>query len=68
MVRFDPLNNQADSTGAQPDFITIVSGYPRSGTSLMMQILEAGGMPVLIDDTKNLTNTIQEVITNAPAP
>jgi len=30
-------------------FITIVSGYPRSGTSLMMQMLEAGGMPVLHD-------------------
>lgn len=31
-------------------FITIVSGYPRSGTSLMMQMLEAGGLPVLRDD------------------
>ena len=31
-------------------FITIVSGYPRSGTSLMMQLLEAGGLPVLRDD------------------
>jgi hypothetical protein len=29
--------------------ITIVSGLPRSGTSLMMQMLLAGGMPVLID-------------------
>jgi len=27
--------------------ITIVSGLPRSGTSLMMQMLVAGGMPVL---------------------
>ena len=33
-----------------PSFITIVSGYPRSGTSLMMQMLEAGGMSVLSDD------------------
>jgi hypothetical protein len=32
-------------------FITIVSGYPRSGTSLMMQILDAGGLPVLCDET-----------------
>jgi hypothetical protein len=31
------------------DFITIVSGLPRSGTSLMMQMLVAGGMPVLTD-------------------
>jgi hypothetical protein len=29
--------------------IAIVSGLPRSGTSLMMQMLVAGGMPVLSD-------------------
>lgn len=29
--------------------ITIVSGLPRSGTSMMMKMLEAGGLPVLID-------------------
>ena len=29
--------------------ITIVSGLPRSGTSLMMQMLHAGGLPVLSD-------------------
>ncbi len=34
----------------RPEFITIVTGYPRSGTSLMMQMLEAGGLPVLRDD------------------
>lgn len=32
--------------------IIVVSGYPRSGTSLMMQMLAAGGMDVLTDDTK----------------
>jgi hypothetical protein len=31
------------------DFITVVSGLPRSGTSLMMQMLHAGGLPVLSD-------------------
>lgn len=31
------------------NFITIVSGLPRSGTSLMMQMLAAGGMPVITD-------------------
>jgi hypothetical protein len=31
------------------DFVTVVSGLPRSGTSLMMQMLAAGGMPVLTD-------------------
>ena len=30
-------------------FITIVSGLPRSGTSMMMQMLTAGGMPPLAD-------------------
>ena len=31
------------------NFITIVSGLPRSGTSLMMQMLQAGGMRLLTD-------------------
>jgi Sulfotransferase domain len=30
-------------------FVTIVSGLPRSGTSLMMQMLRAGGVPLLTD-------------------
>ena len=33
-------------------FITIVSVVPRSGTSLMMQMLAAGGLPPLIDDQR----------------
>jgi LPS sulfotransferase NodH len=32
--------------------ITIVSGLPRSGTSLMMQMLAAGGMPLLTDQER----------------
>jgi Sulfotransferase domain len=35
------------------DFITIVSGLPRSGTSMMMRMLEAGGMPVIADNDRN---------------
>lgn len=31
------------------DPITVVSGLPRSGTSLMMKMLEAGGIPPLTD-------------------
>ena len=31
------------------DFVTVVSGLPRSGTSLMMQMLAAGGIPPLTD-------------------
>ena len=33
--------------------ITVVSGLPRSGTSLMMKMLEAGGMPVLTDGIRH---------------
>ncbi len=31
------------------DTITIVSGLPRSGTSMMMSALQAGGLPILTD-------------------
>ncbi len=34
------------------DTILIVSGLPRSGTSMMMKMLEAGGMPVLTDNIR----------------
>jgi hypothetical protein len=34
-------------------YITIVSGLPRSGTSMMMKMLEAGGMKVLTDDVRS---------------
>jgi Sulfotransferase domain len=37
---------------APNDFITIVSGLPRSGTSLMMQMLNAGGLPALTDEKR----------------
>ena len=33
----------------KPPDITIVSGLPRSGTSMMMKMLEAGGLPPLTD-------------------
>jgi hypothetical protein len=32
--------------------IIVVSGLPRSGTSLMMQMLDAGGVPVLTDELR----------------
>lgn len=32
--------------------ITIVSGLPRSGTSMMMRMLEAGGLPSLTDNLR----------------
>ena len=33
--------------------IVIVSGLPRSGTSMMMKVLEAGGLPVIIDGLRS---------------
>jgi len=32
--------------------ITVVSGLPRSGTSMMMKMLEAGGMEILTDEIR----------------
>ncbi len=34
------------------DYITVVSGLPRSGTSMLMKILEAGGMPIFADHVR----------------
>ena len=35
-----------------PPFVTVVSGAPRSGTSLMMQMLGAGGLELVTDDVR----------------
>jgi hypothetical protein len=32
--------------------IVVVSGLPRSGTSMMMKMLQAGGMPLYVDDVR----------------
>jgi broad-specificity NMP kinase len=40
-----------DNADLQP-IITIVSGLPRSGTSMMMKMLEAGGLPPLTDNLR----------------
>ena len=37
---------------AQRDFVTIVSGLPRSGTSMMMRMISEGGVPALIDEIR----------------
>jgi hypothetical protein len=34
------------------EVITVVSGLPRSGTSMMMRMLDAGGLPVLTDSRR----------------
>jgi len=46
-AKFDP-SSLAPARNDAP-FATIVSGLPRSGTSLMMQMLAAGGVPPLHD-------------------
>jgi hypothetical protein len=33
-------------------YITIVSGLPRSGTSMMMNMLQSGGMQLMVDNTR----------------
>jgi len=46
------LTPLADKSGVPDDparCITVVAGLPRSGTSMMMQMLAAGGLPVLSD-------------------
>lgn len=43
----------AESAGKTPRTeIVIVSGLPRSGTSMMMRMLDAGGMPLLTDGVR----------------
>jgi len=50
---FGPETQQIQTTrlDGQP-FITIVSGLPRSGTSLMMRMLNVGGIPALCDEQR----------------
>ncbi len=46
--------DHAQDTKASADrsYITVVSGLPRSGTSMMMRMLEAGGLPALTDERR----------------
>jgi len=50
----DPIAEQSESEETIFDrpYITIVSGLPRSGTSMMMRMLEAGGIPALTDELR----------------
>lgn len=34
---------------APTEFVTVVTGLPRSGTSMLMQMIDAGGLPILTD-------------------
>ena len=47
--------DEAPAAGEMPplqDSLAVVTGLPRSGTSLLMQMLAAGGLSVLSDDTR----------------
>jgi hypothetical protein len=52
----DPKDSMDSKDAIDPkdatDAITIVSGLPRSGTSMMMKALEAGGMQILTDNIR----------------
>jgi hypothetical protein len=37
---------------SERNWVTVVSGIPRSGTSLMMRMLDAGGIPALTDGAR----------------
>ncbi len=55
ILKTSPPLDVARTSKDQPQsngLITVVSGLPRSGTSLMMQMLEAGGMPILCDQVR----------------
>lgn len=45
-----PLPTKFDDSVAESEIITLVSGLPRSGTSVMMQMLEAAGIPPFTDN------------------
>ncbi len=46
------MSEAAQAKLCEPDFITVVTGVPRSGTSLMLQMLLAGGMAVATDGVR----------------
>jgi sulfotransferase family protein len=47
-----PTNGSVVTHVGSDSYLTIVSGLPRSGTSMMMRMLERGGMKVLIDQNR----------------
>jgi tetratricopeptide (TPR) repeat protein/arylsulfatase A-like enzyme len=57
-----PLQPYPEALAAVPpeEIITLVSGLPRSGTSLMMQLLEAAGLPVFTDGRRQADESNQK--------
>jgi hypothetical protein len=50
MKLFSKLFGAKKATDSKP--VIVVSGLPRSGTSMMMKMLEAGGIPVMTDNIR----------------
>lgn len=48
------IGNNVAAAGQPP--VIVVSGLPRSGTSMMMKMLEAGGVPVMVDNLRTPDN------------
>lgn len=46
------LGRGRDNPDRRRPVVTVVSGLPRSGTSMMMRLVEAAGMPVLSDEIR----------------
>ena len=53
---FGKLLGEAKPTPTRSEPSVIVSGLPRSGTSMMMKMLEAGGIPPLTDKLRTADN------------
>jgi hypothetical protein len=55
MKRFsiiDRLRNRGDAENSAGNEIVVVSGLPRSGTSMMMKMLDAGGLEPMTDELR----------------
>ena len=50
--RLQPALPQAAFDARPEECVVVVTGLPRSGTSMLMQMLAAGGWPVLADDAR----------------
>ena len=59
----DPERRTGESRDSRE--IIVVSGLPRSGTSMMMKMLQAGGVPLLTDGLRVANRTTRRAITSS---
>lgn len=62
------MDPKSTSRPANNSMIYVVSGYMRSGTSMMMQCLEAGGMSVVRSDERDQLNNVHSDDNYKPNP